>query len=298
MKILLTIDPSVASQIVLEQTAARPWPEGSSFEILSILEPLHVSPTLEGARRAVHQVEKIIKSAIEHLSSKGWEATGGAFVDYDPKSIILDRAKRMHADLIIAGPHARSKVQRFLLGSIAGAVLRYAPCSVEIVRPWSSEKKAVESMKVLFATDGSECSRLAASSIAERPWPTGTQIRILSAVEVILSPKRALLELPFLASVIESARVEGIERSREALVAAKEILSSSPLNVTQHETEVDPRRAILDEAKDWCADLIILGTHGRHGFDRFQLGSVSETVAIHADCSVEVIRRSKPPVRL
>jgi nucleotide-binding universal stress UspA family protein len=47
---------------------------------------------------------------------------------------------------------------------------------------------------------------------------------------------------------------------------------------------------LLDEAAAWKADLIVLGSHGKHGLERLVLGSVSETVAIHAHCSVEVIR--------
>ena len=38
------------------------------------------------------------------------------------------------------------------------------------------------------------------------------------------------------------------------------------------------------------ADLIVVGSHGHHGIERFLLGSVSEGVALHAKCSVEVIR--------
>lgn len=48
---------------------------------------------------------------------------------------------------------------------------------------------------------------------------------------------------------------------------------------------------ILDEATHWGADLIVVGSHGRRGVDRFLLGSVSEAVALHAACSVEVIRK-------
>jgi nucleotide-binding universal stress UspA family protein len=55
----------------------------------------------------------------------------------------------------------------------------------------------------------------------------------------------------------------------------------------------DPRAVILDTAKAWPADLIVLGSHGLRGFDRLLMGSVSESVAVHAHCSVEVIRRNE-----
>ncbi len=142
-------------------------------------------------------------------------------------------------------------------------------------------------MKVLLATDGSKFSELAAAAVAERPWPPGTEIRVLSAPEVQLSAMHALLELPFLGSAITSARAEGIKRSHDAIARALKLLPGATAAVSKSD---DPKRAILVEAAEWRADLVILGSHGRRGIDRFQLGTVSETVALHALCSVEVIR--------
>ena len=46
---------------------------------------------------------------------------------------------------------------------------------------------------------------------------------------------------------------------------------------------------ILEEVKNWSADLVVLGSHGSKGLTRFLLGSVSETIVRHAPCSVEVV---------
>jgi len=50
---------------------------------------------------------------------------------------------------------------------------------------------------------------------------------------------------------------------------------------------------ILQQANEWGADLIVVGSHGRRGLSRFLLGSVSEAVALYAACSVEIIRQTK-----
>jgi nucleotide-binding universal stress UspA family protein len=50
---------------------------------------------------------------------------------------------------------------------------------------------------------------------------------------------------------------------------------------------------ILDEAERWDADLIVLGSHGYNGWQRFLLGSVSHAVATHAHCSVEIVRQKQ-----
>ena len=54
-----------------------------------------------------------------------------------------------------------------------------------------------------------------------------------------------------------------------------------------------PRAAILDEAENWGADLIVVGSHGYRAWERFLLGSVSLSVVSHAKCSVEVVRCSR-----
>jgi len=54
----------------------------------------------------------------------------------------------------------------------------------------------------------------------------------------------------------------------------------------------DIREKIIDCASDWGADLIVVGSHGRSGIQRFLLGSVAEFVARHAKCLVEIVRAS------
>ena len=54
-----------------------------------------------------------------------------------------------------------------------------------------------------------------------------------------------------------------------------------------------PREVILDEADHWGANLIVVGSHGYRGLTRFLLGSVSQAIASHAKCSVEIVRCPK-----
>ena len=48
--------------------------------------------------------------------------------------------------------------------------------------------------------------------------------------------------------------------------------------------------ATIEQASEWHADLIVMGSHGRKGLDRFLLGSVAESVMRYASCSVEIVR--------
>jgi nucleotide-binding universal stress UspA family protein len=73
-----------------------------------------------------------------------------------------------------------------------------------------------------------------------------------------------------------------------------EALGAKGLKATGTVENGDAKSKILEAAKNWRADLIVLGSHGRKGLEHFLMGSVSEAVARHAGCSVEIVRiRSK-----
>jgi nucleotide-binding universal stress UspA family protein len=115
----------------------------------------------------------------------------------------------------------------------------------------------------------------------------------LNVVELTLPATRALLEPPFVDDMLmESRRGDAMKKSQAAVAAARETLSAAGLEVSESISVLlsGPKTLILDEAREWGADLIVVGSHGRSSFDRFLLGSVSEAVALHASCSVDVIR--------
>ena len=80
-------------------------------------------------------------------------------------------------------------------------------------------------------------------------------------------------------------------KEAEALVTkVADQLRSKGLQVSSSVEQGDPKSKIIDAASKWHADLIVLGSHGRKGLEHFLLGSLSEAVARHAGCSVEIVR--------
>jgi len=293
MKILVAIDSSTASQYVISAAATRPWPSGTVFCVVNVvdLRQWEGMPVLiEDAKR---QGQLLVKGAMEALAHSGHEAFSEVHLGF-PKKAVPEYAKEWSADLVMVGSHGRSALTRFLLGSVAQAVLRTAPCSVEIVRPGPNPTLPSDSKKILLATDGSECSAKAVDSLANRPWPANSEIRILSVLELPIvqtTPSPAYSEYPdtMFVEAYEAART----RAEDAVANARKTLSATDLNLCDARAtpEGEPRSVILDVAKAWGADLIVLGSHGRQGWDRLLMGSVAESVALHAHCSVEVIRR-------
>lgn len=149
-------------------------------------------------------------------------------------------------------------------------------------------------MRILLAIDDSECSTAAVKAVITQFTPQHTQVHVLHADEWPkgLPQSMAFAEGSAAANSILSLH-ELRRHSAASLVASTaERLRAAGFSTTMSVRDGDARQAILDCASEWHADLVVLGSHGKNGFDRLILGSVSESVARHAPCSVEVVRAS------
>lgn len=141
-------------------------------------------------------------------------------------------------------------------------------------------------MKILIAAEESECSRTAFRAVLERQWPTESQFRVINVCE----------PFPVLGARIRPVYVKA---ENAALSRKKDQVRQDIAVLRMHYQENlvsgdvlkgDALNCILEEAKGWGADLIIMGTHARKGFSRTFVGSVAEGVAERANCSVEIVK--------
>ncbi len=146
-------------------------------------------------------------------------------------------------------------------------------------------------MRILLAIDDSPHSRAAIESMRQRPWPQESVVRILSVVQPI--PPFAT-ELWYAPGVDTTGwEVEMEQRATALVTRVAATLQPSGLATEEVVRTGDPRMTIVNEATEWRADLIILGSHGYTGIQRLLLGSVAQYVVSHADCSVEVVREKR-----
>jgi nucleotide-binding universal stress UspA family protein len=143
-------------------------------------------------------------------------------------------------------------------------------------------------MKILLAVDDSKFSEAAVQAVISQCKAQGAEICVLHVVDTpsLLVTREMGGYDPGIEAAWEVQRGLG----KELLAKTADIFSASGLKCTTDMQEGDPKSKIIEAADKWGADLIIVGSHGRKGLERFLLGSVAEAVARHAHCSVQVVR--------
>jgi nucleotide-binding universal stress UspA family protein len=145
-------------------------------------------------------------------------------------------------------------------------------------------------MKVLIGYDGSTHADAAIDDLVRAGLPRITEAIVLSAVEwpTMQALKRwGMVETDF--------SPEWMERIAEAQRLAEAGAYRLRMHFPNWSIEVEPSggnpaEMILEKARTWPADLIVVGTHGRSALGRAVLGSVSLRLIREAPCSVRVAR--------
>jgi nucleotide-binding universal stress UspA family protein len=115
------------------------------------------------------------------------------------------------------------------------------------------------------------------------------------------SPTPLLLDPAFVMAAAYVETTQALRRLASDLVgnAVARLQRDHPdLTVTTKVLEGTPRELIVQEAADWGADLIVLGSHGHGPLRQALLGSVATGVAADATCAVEIIRAGRQAVRV
>ncbi|MBX9878821.1 MAG: universal stress protein [Candidatus Obscuribacterales bacterium] len=147
-------------------------------------------------------------------------------------------------------------------------------------------------MKVLIAVDDEAFGAAIADYVINHQWPPRTEFKVVNVLEpILLDDSREITFLPLLESDVKLIR-----RQAKALVRHTALRMRTALKTTHIEEVVlegHPKEEILKLAKEWPADMIFVGSHGRRGVSQFILGSVSTSILQNALCTVTVVRLPK-----
>jgi nucleotide-binding universal stress UspA family protein len=224
---------------------------------------------IDAGRQAVERGRSVLPADIPSVQTKSEPHHAAAY--------ILDNADAVKADLIVVGTHDHSRLAELLVGSVSHHVLLHARTPTLVVKG-----KAKPVARVLLAIEGRDDAVRVQSWLTKHPFRNPVALTILSIV-----PSLAMVE-PDIMAGYQSWSEEHKRQAEQIVAETAEALAGPRFTVTTDVRTGDPVSAVCAGATGH--DLIIVGSHGRKGVDRFLLGSVSHGIVHRAGCSVLVIR--------
>lgn len=245
------------------------------------------SRTLENApkyERVKEEREALAERTCNDVSVSGVPVEQAVRTDV-PHKAILRYASEEDIDLIVMGTHGRTGVERYLLGSVTEKVVRLSDAPVLTVKAEADGDVTYPYTDILVPTDGSEGAEVAVDPAVDIARTYDARLHALSVIDTMAMgvDVRSAGVLDVLEESAQSA-VESIEeRATQASVSAVE-------TAIEHGS---PYRGIRSYIEDNDVDLVVMGTHGRCGIERYLLGSVTEKTVRTSPVPVMTVRQSE-----
>jgi nucleotide-binding universal stress UspA family protein len=144
-------------------------------------------------------------------------------------------------------------------------------------------------MRILLALDGSPSADRARALVTSLAWAPGTTVRLVAALDV--AP--ALWGGPWIPAIpvdADQLEEEAVVELTRVLQEAQPAMEAAGLTVEAELLRGRPSAAIVDDARIWGPDLIVVGSRGHGPVETAVLGSVSAAIVDHATCPVLVAR--------
>ncbi len=194
-----------------------------------------------------------------------------------PAAFILDSAAAVKADLIAVGTHDHSRLTEMFAGSISHRILLHSTVPTLIVKG-----KARPVIRILLAVENREDAVRLHNWLTLHPFKNPVAVTILSVI-----PSLSIVE-PHLMVQFKAWSEENKRHAEQVVNDTAQALASPCFTVSTDVRQGDPVTIVCEEGKNH--DLIVVGSHGRKGFERFLLGGVSHGIVHRANTSVLVVR--------
>ncbi|RPI36046.1 MAG: universal stress protein [Nitrospiraceae bacterium] len=300
MKILLATDGSEYSAGAARFLARFDFSQADEIAVLHVIPGLPFPHSGGPYSAALMQLgEELAPRIIDATAGilKGLSANVSTVVTTGhPAEAILNVAAQAGSDLIVMGNRGMKAIGSLLLGSMTRAVAINSSQAVLVVKP--PQEKPDGPLKVLFATDGSECARETERVLSMIPFHPDTNV---TAAYVSLStymdiPDRFCPGLDErLKKIMAGMKEAETKHAEKVLEQARTRLMDRFQKVTVLIKNGDPSEQILQAAQEKQADVVALGSRGMRGVSGM-LGSVARNVLAHADCSVLICKRREETV--
>jgi len=234
-----------------------------------------IDPTLAEVMK--ERGEQIAEQARVLVADSGLEVSAEAMVG--PAASALVEASE-HADLLVTGSHSKRGVAEILLGSTSSQVATHSQCPTVVVRP-----KPVTFHRLGVAIDGSEPGQRALDFAFEQASRRGWKLLVIHAWDVHVVGFDVDASTYPKGGIIDEVRDAEDRLSSEVLAGHRERYPDVEIEVHLGRGHADN---VVLEASEEC-DLLVVGSRGHGGFASLMLGSVSNRVLHHAQCSVAVV---------
>jgi nucleotide-binding universal stress UspA family protein len=179
--------------------------------------------------------------------------------------------------LIVIGARGRGRVGEFVLGSVSHRVALHAHCSTLIVKEREGPVK-----RVIVAVEGQEDGARIRAWLLAHPFKNAVDLTIVSVVRPIPSAD------PFTLFPVQDWTAIALHSAEDLVKGMAAALMNHRYTVGTQVTVGDPMGVLKEHAQ--TADLLIIGSHGRKGLERFLLGSISHALLHGVPCPILVVR--------
>ena len=287
-RILFPTDGSDGASVVLDHALDLAATHGATVHLLYVADT-----TLTSSTRIQGQVvdalegkgERIVEEAKDRAERRDLPVVTDV-IQGEPYGTIVGYADAHDVDLVVMPTHGRQGLKRYLLGSTTERVVRRSNVPVLTVPLGSDGAIEYPYRDVLVPTDGSDCADRALGSGIRMAKAGGAALHLLSVVSLTT----------FGAEIQDTLRAEDLtdradELIEEATALAREEGVETVSGTVERGRSVS--RAINSYVDERGIDLVVVGTHGRTGLDRYVLGSVTERLVRTASVPVLTIRGGK-----
>jgi nucleotide-binding universal stress UspA family protein len=297
-QVLVATDFEKAADAALVYGRALAKTFGASLPLLHVAENAFLRPSPSDPAVVKAAQLKSLDQRLTDDDRVGLQARTVVETSDETADTIVGYARNQQIDLIVTGTHGRSGVSQLLVGSVAERVVRGARCPVLTVRhperefvhsdAPESEKAMILLKHILVATDFSEPSDAALAYGRELARNFGARLTVLHVADHLAAHGYGADGFVF----VEPDLQREIEQSARKRVAA--LLSDEDRDLLRAEgavlTASATAPAIVDFARQFTVDLIVMGTHGRGAVAHLLMGSVAERVVRAAPCPVLTVR--------
>jgi nucleotide-binding universal stress UspA family protein len=285
-RLLVPTDGSDVAEAAGDAAIALARRFDAELHALHVLEMGELPPGFEDEEAGdfAHRGEEAATALAERAAAAGVESASAVLESNQQiHEAILSYAEDHGVDCIVMGTYGRTGIDRFVLGSVAEQTLRESPVPVVTVHEDTVIDADFES--ILVPTDGSDSAEAAVDQAIELASADDAALHVVYVVDtgVVWDETGAGTVLDALEGAGQRALDSVVERARAAGVSTVE---ASVLNGVPH-------RAIDEYATERDVDLVVMGTHGRTGVDRYLLGSVTERVVRLTDVPVLALKKSE-----